>query len=197
MKVVACIKSFLRPGYKFCKALIYYFGNNIVSKIPCHALRNAYLRHVLHIDIGKHTHVAMHQFITGYYTRCSISIGKNTVINRGCYLDGRHGIVIGSNVNISFQCCLITLQHDPMSSDFRCQGGPIVINDDVWLGARVIVLPGVTIGKGTVIGAGAVVTRDVPPYVIAAGVPARVYGKRPRELTYITDFSPYFDTDVD
>ena len=57
--------------------------------------------------------------------------------------------------------------------------GPIVIEDDAWLGLGVIVLDGVTIGRGAVIGAGAVVTGDVPPYAIAVGVPARVVGSRP------------------
>jgi len=186
----------LRPLYVFCKALLFYVGNNVVAHVPCGMLRNFYYRKILHIKIGKQTHVAMHQFITGYYTGCSIEIGNNSVINRNCYLDGRTGIVVGDNVNVSFQCCIITLQHDAKSTDFHCVPGAVRIEDHAWIGARALILPGVTIGEGAVVGAGSVVTRDVPPYVIVAGAPARKIGERPRGLTYLTDFSPYFDTDI-
>jgi len=186
----------LKPVYIFCRALLFYIGNNIIAHTPCNAARDFYYRHILRIKIGKRTHVAMHQFITGYYTGCSISIGNNTVVNRGCYLDGRTGIVIGDNVNISFQSCIITLQHEAGSLDFRCIGGKVRIEDHAWIGARAILLPGVTIGEGAVVGAGAVVAKDVPPYAIVAGAPARKIGERPRGLAYLTEFSPYFDTDI-
>jgi len=190
------VKRILKPWYIFYKALLFYIGNNIVAHIPCNVLRDFYYRHVLHISIGRHTHVAMHQFITGYYTGCSISIGDNTVINRNCYLDGRTGIIIGNNVNVSFECCIITLQHAAKSLDFHCVGGMVRIEDHVWIGVRSIILPGVTIGEGAVVAAGAVVTTDVSPYTIVAGTPARNIGERPRGLTYLTNFFPYFDTDI-
>jgi maltose O-acetyltransferase len=190
------IKKIVKPCYIFCKALLFYIGNNFIAHIPCNILRNFYYRNILGIAIGRRSHISMHQFITGYYTGCSLSIGDNTVINRSCYLDGRTGILIGNNVNISFQCSIITLQHEAKSLDFHCIAGIVRIDDHAWIGARAIILPGVTIGEGSVVGAGAVVTMDVPPYTIVAGTPARKIGERPRGLTYLTDFSPYFDTDI-
>jgi maltose O-acetyltransferase len=125
-----------------------------------------------------------------------IQIGNNTVINRSCYLDGREGLYIGNNVNISFQSCIITLQHDPQSINFKSTGAAVTIKDNVWLGARCIILPGVTVGEGAVVAAGAVVTKDVHPYTIVGGVPAKEIGNRTEGLTYLTDFNPLFDTDI-
>lgn len=190
------LKSCIKNLCCLARAIIYYAGNNIIAHTPLHFLRNAYYKAFLGVKIGKRTHVSMHQFITGYYTGCRISIGDNTVINRHCYLDGREGLFIGNNVNVSFQVCFITLQHDPKGPDFKSVGGPVTIKDHVWLGARCIILPGVTVGEGAVVGAGAVVAKDVPPYSIVGGIPAKVIGERPRGLTYLTDFHPLFDTDV-
>lgn len=71
-----------------------------------------------------------------------------------------------------------------------------MIEDHAWIGARVIILPGVTVGEGAVVAAGAVVTRSVPPYAVVGGVPAKRIGERNRDLLYRTKFSPFFDTDV-
>jgi maltose O-acetyltransferase len=67
----------------------------------------------------------------------------------------------------------------------------VVIGDHAWIGYRALVLPGVTIGEGGVVAAGAVVTKDVPPYAIVAGNPARVVGQRTRDLTYELDYRPW------
>lgn len=180
----------------FNRALEYYIANHVISHIPSEAIRHFYYKKVLKIKIGEGTHISMGQFITGYHTSCNISIGNNCVINRQCYLDGRTGVIIGNNVNISFQTCLLTLTHNPDSPEFMAIGRPITINDHAWIGSRAIILPGVTIGEGAVIGAGAVVAKDVPPYVIAAGVPARKIGERNKNIAYKTDFHPFFDTDI-
>jgi acetyltransferase-like isoleucine patch superfamily enzyme len=92
-------------------------------------------------------------------------------------------IVIGSDVMIGPYCVLRSADHvysDP-KTPMRLQGhaaGKIVIEDDVWLSSHVVVTRGITIGKGSVIGAQSVVTHDIPPYSIAFGAPARVTGKR-------------------
>ena len=125
-----------------------------------------------------------------------INIGKNSVINRGTYLDGRVRLTIGNNVNISNYCYIQTLTHDPHSSDFKCLLEPVTIENNVWIGAKAIVLTGVKIGEGAVIGAGAVVTKNIPPYTIAVGSPAKVIKKRARKLRYKTKFFPLFDSDV-
>lgn len=123
----------------------------------------------------------------------NIQIGNNTIIGHYAILDGRRGIKIGDNVNLSTGVWIWTLQHDPQSPDFADVGGPVVIEDYVWISCRVIILPGVTIGKGAVVAAGAVVTQDVPPYAIVGGVPARVIGQRTQELRYnLNWYQPFF-----
>ncbi len=103
--------------------------------------------------INRYTMIDAHQ---------RIEIGRNCMIGPQCYItDGNHGTV--PQINISSQ---------PMMTK------PVILENDVWLGAGVIVLPGVRIGRGAVIGAGAVVTKDVPPDSIYVGVPARVVGQR-------------------
>jgi maltose O-acetyltransferase len=103
---------------------------------------------------------------------------------------------IGNNVNVSFQACLLSLHHDHNDPNFSAIGAPVVIQDHAWIGARAMILPGVVVGEGAVVAAGAVVTRSVPDYAVVGGVPARVIGQRNRDLTYVTNFSPFFDTDI-
>jgi acetyltransferase-like isoleucine patch superfamily enzyme len=180
----------------FLAATNYYFANNVIAKIPSYSLRHSYYRRFMKIKIGMDSAIAMDCFITGYNKGCIIEVGDNSVINRRCYLDGRSGLKIGNNVNISPEVCLITLQHDPESPEFVCTGGPILIDDRVWIGMRAMVLPGIHIGEGAVVAAGAVVTLDVAPYSIVAGVPAVHKKERPRDLGYVTNWRPFYDTDV-
>lgn len=113
-----------------------------------------------------------------------IRIGEGSVIGFDVVLDGRQGIEIGRHVNVSSQAAIWTLQHDHRDPRFATRGAPVVVGDRAWLSFRCTVLPGVRIGEGAVVAAGAVVTKDVPAYAIVAGIPARVVGERPRELTY-------------
>ncbi|MBR1871098.1 MAG: sugar O-acetyltransferase [Kiritimatiellae bacterium] len=112
-----------------------------------------------------------------FHTDCgkNIRFGKRVFINAGCQFQDQGGIEIGDDVLIGPQTIIATLNHDP---DPEKRGGMIPkrvkICDKVWLGARVTVCPGVTIGEGSIVGAGAVVTKDVPPRTVAAGVPAKV-----------------------
>jgi maltose O-acetyltransferase len=121
-----------------------------------------------------------------------VCIGERSVINFGCLLDGRrYPITIGSDVSIGPEAAILTLGHDPRSAQFADRGGPVLIGDRAWIGYRAIVLPGITIGEGAVVGAGSVVSRDVPPYAIVAGNPARVIGERPRVLHYTLNYHPF------
>ena len=131
-------------------------------------------------------------FVTGD----AISLGDNVVVDRRCHLDGRMGIDIRNNVSLSPEVYIVSLEHDPDSPAFATRGAPVVIEDHVWIGARAFVAPGVRLGEGAVIGAGAVVTRDVNPYRIAVGVPAREIGDRNRRVNDACRYSPWFDSDV-
>ena len=112
--------------------------------------------------------------------------GGGNIIGDNAIFDGRRGIVIGNNVNISSNVSIWTLQHDHRDPQFNCapEGGKVTIGDRAWLGCNVIVLPGVTIGEGAVCCAGCVVTKDVEPYSVAAGIPAKKVNERPRNLVY-------------
>lgn len=182
----------LRRLKAFSAGTAFYLYNSFVTHLPWYTLRMVYLKSILGIRIGKGVAVHMGCFITGR----SISIGDHTVINRRCHLDGRGGLRIGRNVSISPDCALISLGHDPNSPDFVAVPGPVAVGDYAWLGARALVLPGVEMGEGAIAGAGSVVTRDVAPYSIVAGVPARRIGERKRGLRYTLEYFPYFNTDV-
>ena len=125
---------------------------------------------------------------TVFFDPSGVAIGRNSIIGNDCFLDGRRSLRIGENVNIGGHVQIFTLEHDPQSPDFGVQGGPVVIDDYVYVASRATILPGVTIGRGAVIAAGAVVTRDVPPFKIYGGVPAREIGDRTEELRYRLDF---------
>lgn len=107
-----------------------------------------------------------------------ISIGNNSGIGRYSMLQGE--ITIGNGVMIGPYCLIYTCNHNtkdlsvPMFKQGMDVMKPVVIEDDVWIGGRVIILPGVHIGTGAIIGAGAVVTKDVPEYAIVAGNPAKI-----------------------
>lgn len=107
-----------------------------------------------------------------------ICIGDNSGLGVNC--DVRGPLEIGSNVMMGPDVCIMTAIHNTARTDIpMCQQGhlpkqKVTIGDDVWIGARVIIMPGVTIGSGSIIGAAAVVTKDVPEYVVVAGVPAKV-----------------------
>jgi acetyltransferase-like isoleucine patch superfamily enzyme len=113
-----------------------------------------------------------------------ITIGKGSVINRGVTLDGRFPLTIGENASISIYTVILTLQHDLAAPDFDLVGAPVSIGDRVFVGTRAVILPGVNIGEGAAVAAGTVVTKDVEPFTIVGGVPAKPIGARPRSLTY-------------
>jgi acetyltransferase-like isoleucine patch superfamily enzyme len=173
-------------------ALAFRFANAIVINLTPYRLRNWLLRRLCHLQIGRNSIIAAGSYITGFHIR----IGENTIVNRNVYLDGRVSLTIGNNVNISHYCLIQTLTHDPQDPLFGCLEKPVVIEDHVWIGARALICPGVHIGEGAVVGAGAVVTKDVSPYTIVAGNPARYIRDRNRDISYRTIYAPLFDTDI-
>jgi len=122
-----------------------------------------------------------------------IEIGRGTVIGHWATLDGRRGLRIGEDVNLSSEVALWTLQHDPDDRAFGVRGGPIVIEDHAWVSFRATVLPGVRIGRGAVVAAGSVVTKDVEEFTVVGGIPAKPIGTRSRDLSYtLTGSAPWF-----
>ena len=113
-----------------------------------------------------------------------LEAGKNLNINRGVHIYARGGVTIGDYVLIGPNVVITSSQHryDTPGTPIMFQGHekkPVKIGNDVWIGANSVILPGVTVGEGTIIGAGAVVTFDTEPYSIVGGVPAQKIGERP------------------
>jgi acetyltransferase-like isoleucine patch superfamily enzyme len=177
---------------RYLPALSLALGNRLFINWMPYGIRHAFLRRFCNMRIGHDSTIAMGCFVTGD----KIVIGDNSVVNRFTYLDGRCPLYIGNNVNVSHYCIIHTLTHDPQNPHFGCLESPVAILDDAWIGARAIILPGVTIGRGAVVAAGAVVTRDVAPYSIVGGNPARYIKQRTRNLHYNTRYFPLLDTDI-
>ena len=135
--------------------------------------RDAILRELLG-HVGESVHVRA-PFYCEYGVR--VSIGDRTFLNYDCVMLDVAAVTIGADCQIATRVQFLTATHpvDPEPRRIGWESGaPIVLGDNVWLGGGVIVCPGVTIGDDTVVGASAVVTRDLPSGVVAAGVPARV-----------------------
>jgi maltose O-acetyltransferase len=118
-----------------------------------------------------------------FFRMTGVHIGEDTNVTPGLVVnDGYSGLCrIGNRVSIATNVTLVAdsnpnnsrLAGEPYVKEHLIKTGPVVIEDDVWLGTNVVVLPGVRVGRGAVVGAGAVVTRDVAPFTVVAGVPAR------------------------
>ena len=163
---------------KYFNTFIWLFLG-LISYIPIRFARNFFLK-ILGMKINK-------AIVYGtFHIRkpSKISIDEGTVIGHGVTLDGRNGITIGKNVNFSSEVMVWTMQHDYNDPSFSASGGGVVIEDYAWISVRVIILPGVTIGEGAVVAAGAVVTKDVEPYTVVGGVPARKISTRNKNLNY-------------
>lgn len=154
---------------------------NMAGHFPTRVLR-ANIYRLFGMKVCKRVRIEAGCIILGGPKR--IIIGQGSVINRCVVLDGRFPLTIGAFVSISFQAVILTLEHDLFAPDFRAVGAPVTIGDRVFIGARAIILPGIDIGEGAAVAAGAVVTKDVPPYAIVGGAPARPIGSRPNNLTY-------------
>jgi acetyltransferase-like isoleucine patch superfamily enzyme len=164
-----------------------YAWNHWLRNVPSRHLRGAFLQAWLGA-LGAGTGVQMGcRFLHGR----KVFLGERNVVNFGCLFDGRKfPIRTGADVSIGPEASILTLGHDPQSATFEDRGGEVVIGDRVWIGFRALVLPGVKLGEGAVVAAGAVVTRDVEPFAIVAGVPARKIGERNRRLDYRLNYAP-------
>jgi len=133
------------------------------------------------LRLGDDVHLS--RFCTLRAGERGIAVHEGAGINTRSYIDGNGGVEIGRNALLSPGVQVLSGNHvfDDPQTPIRLQGtayGKVTIGEDCWLGTNVVVLPGVTIGRGAVIGAGAVVTKDVPELALALGIPAKVVGHR-------------------
>jgi maltose O-acetyltransferase len=153
-----------------------------VGFIPLHTVRKIfYLASGLKIPLFSSTiHIG-----ANFFNPENIRIGHDTIVGDHCFLDGRAPLTIGNHVGIASQVLIYNDEHDVNSSDYKNSFGPVTIEDYVFIGPRAIILPGVTIGRGAVVAAGAVVTKDIPEMEIWGGVPAKkIKDRETKELNY-------------
>ncbi|MED4054187.1 acyltransferase [Niallia taxi] len=173
---------------KFLKDAYLAFFNFVIPHIPIHRLR-IWLYKLLKMNIGKNTTILRPTF---FYNPFNVKIGNNCAINDNVVLDGRGKLTIKDNVNISPYVKIYTAEHDVNSPTFQYIEGQVIIEKYVWISTNAMIMPGIKIGEGAVIAAGSVVTKDVEPYSIMGGVPAKKIGERKKELTYSPNFKKYF-----
>ena len=150
------------------------FFLRIIGWIPLHTIR--ILAYKLDgVKIGRKAHIHMG---IQFFNPSKVQIGEGTIIGQNAFLDGRDKLIIGRHVDIASDVLVYNSEHDINSEDFAPIHAPVEIGDYVFIGPRAIILPGVKIGKGAVIAAGAVVTKDVPEFAIVGGVPAKEIGER-------------------
>ncbi len=152
----------------------------LLAQFPCQFVR----RSVLRLPGAQIDRTAV--LYGGFEIRSprKLKIGAESCIGHRATLDARGGLTIGENVNFSSEVMVWTAQHDWCDPKFGTLFKPVAIADYVWLGPRCIILPGVTIGEGAVVAAGAVVTKNVEPYTLVGGVPARKIADRTKEMNY-------------
>lgn len=145
-----------------------------VSHVPSHLIRKIFYS-LAGIKLGRGSTIHMW---ANFFDPTNIEIGSDTIVGDHVFLDGRAKLKIGNHVDIASSVMIFNSEHDLESEEFKARLEPVTIHDYVFIGPRAIILPGLTIGRGAVIGAGAVVTKDVPDFAIVGGVPAKVIGER-------------------
>lgn len=160
--------------------------------------RRSYLATKLAYNIGRLHGLRLRIYL---YRKIGMKIGGGCVIRRGVYLGSPNelelgdgcfvgraslyctgGVKIGRNVNISDGVVILTAKHDVNSASFEAAYNPIIIEDWAWIATNAIILAGVNVGEAAVVASGAVVTKDVPPYTIVGGNPAKVIGERKKQM---------------
>jgi acetyltransferase-like isoleucine patch superfamily enzyme len=138
--------------------------------------------HPENVSLDEDVYVGHYAILKGYYKN-ELHVGAGTWIGQAAFLHAAGGITIGRDVGIGPHVCVLTSVHKEPGRDRPIMAGeidarPVTLEDGCDLGVGAIILPGVTVGRGAQVGAGAVVTRDVPPYAVVAGNPARVLRSR-------------------
>lgn len=154
-----------------------------IGLVPSYHIRK-FVYKSLGAEIGKNVTFHFRTEIRGIH---KLKVGAGSIIGDNALLDARRGLTIGKNVNIASDVTIHPGGHNIRDPFFRPPAlscNPIIIGDWVYIGARAMILNGVNIGEGAVLCAGCIVTKDVEPYAVVAGIPAKKISERPRDLRY-------------
>ncbi len=171
MKFDPCRENKSHGDGRFTLKQFKYLGKNVIFE------RGVLVFHPENIEIGNNVYIGHYTIIKGYYKNLLI-IGDHCWIGQQCFLHAAGGLFIGKGVGIGPGVRILTSQHEATDIEVPVYFTPlkferVEIDDGSDIGAGTIILPGVKIGKGVIIGAGSVVTHDVPDFEIWAGVPAK------------------------
>lgn len=174
------------------KKAVYYavvlWGNRIINKLPSRHIRKWWLQ-MLGAKIGKRCFPCRRVEVL---LPLALTLEDGVAVGWFAELDARGGITIGHDTNISSHVKLITGSHDIDDPDYTADFRPIKIGSRCWIGTDAMVLQGVTVGDGAVVAAGAVVTKDIPPYEVWGGVPAKkIRDRGTKELRYTNGPAPF------
>lgn len=181
-----CVGWYGKWGYVLSK--VYHFGERAglrwIGQIYSNHVRMFFYKYIYLIPMGED--VVIHG---GCEIRNAqnLHIGRGTIIGDDAILDARCGIMIGEDVNLSSRVSIWTEQHDYRDPDFGGSDehrGPVIIKNRAWIGPHSVILRKVTIGEGSVVAAGGVITKDISPFTVVGGVPGKVIGERPKNLRY-------------
>lgn len=163
-----------------------YLYNYICSYVPCHIFRLFMLEHLVGVKLGRGVFIHLGAFFAG-----AIAIGDDTVIGRDVHILGN--VTIGAHSSISAETYMVASGHDKNDANFKGVNSHIIIDDYVWTGTRAMILMGTHIYTGGVLGAASVLTKDIPPFEVYAGVPAKKIGERTHNLNYELKYFPWFN----
>jgi len=180
---------------KIFNRIISYFADldlfllRLIGWFPLHSVRILFYK-LDGMKIGPKAHIHMG---AQFFDPSKIEIGEGTIIGQNAFLDGRDKLIIGKHVDLASDVLIYNSEHDINSDDFRPIHSIVEIGDYVFIGPRAIILPGVKIGKGAVVAAGAVVVKNIREFEIVGGVPAKVIGERKnKNLNYVLGRSRLF-----
>lgn len=189
MKLLTVIRQEVKewhPKWYFIRIILAPFPINVLGRLRTRLMRAVGFR------IGKSTVFSQTPSFQGgegnMYAK--LVIGEQCYINAGAFFDLGDHITFGNNIAVGHHVFFLTTTHD--ASHPKQRGGdrkfaPIYIGDGAWVGARATILPGITVGEGAIVAAGAVVTKDVPPHTVVAGIPAKPIRKLTQEPTVLSD----------
>ncbi len=152
-----------------------------IAWLPSQTLRKFFYKRILGCRIGSNSciHIGVKMLMPH-----RISIGDNCIVGESCFFDGRMFLEINNNINFSTGVTIWTMQHDAYSSFFDIEGGPVVVNDNVWLSFKATVLPNIVVAKNCVVGAHSLLTKSTNEEGIYFGIPAKEVRKRNTEIRY-------------
>lgn len=156
--------------------------------IPSHRVRN-FIYRCAGVQLARTSSI---HWRARFFSPQDLTIGECTTIGNDAFFDARDKINIGASVNIAAEVRIYTREHDIDDPFFSEAGGPVTIEDYAYIGTRVTILPGIKIGTGAVVASGAVVTKDVAPYMLVGGVPAKPIRERSRDLRYKLGYAKRF-----